>query len=100
MSVTNHGGASNNIMRPLIISGEKQVWLQVESPQKCKEDLQNRENGTRTGWRTRGNRGITNLTVDRHALLHENAGGAQPRGQRDRAEHVTVLLTVDQILKC
>ena len=26
---------------------------------------------------------ITNLTVDRHALLHENAGGAQTRGQRD-----------------
>ena len=47
--MTNHGGAFNNIMRPLIISGEKQVCLQVESPQKCKEDLQNRENGTRTG---------------------------------------------------
>ena len=37
-------------------------------------------------FRRRGERGdgITNLTVDRHALLHENAGGAQPRGQRDR----------------
>ena len=37
-------------------------------------------------FRRRGERGdgITNLTVDRHALLHENAGGAQTRGQRDR----------------
>ena len=28
--------------------------------------------------------GISSLPVDRHALLNENAGGAQPRGRHDR----------------
>ena len=47
MLVTNHGGASNNITRSLIISRDKRVRLQVESPRKCKEDLQNLANGMR-----------------------------------------------------